>query len=61
MMKRFLNTGGAGFIGSAVIRFLIQEIAYKNTWLRESEMRNAAEKPGSSGYGDYLLSLLKDI
>ena len=61
MMKRFLITGGAGFIGSAVIRFLIEEIAYKNTWLRESCMRNAPKKPGSSGYGDYLRSLLKDM
>jgi len=27
--KRFLITGGAGFIGSAVIRYLIQETAYE--------------------------------
>lgn len=39
----------------------LEEIAYNNNWLKESEMRIAAEKLGKSGYGDYLLSLLKDI
>jgi glucose-1-phosphate thymidylyltransferase len=39
----------------------LEEIAYNNKWLTESEMRIAAEKLGKSGYGDYLLSLLKDI
>jgi glucose-1-phosphate thymidylyltransferase len=39
----------------------LEEIAYNNKWLSESEMRIAAEKLGKSGYGDYLLSLLRDI
>jgi len=39
----------------------LEEIAYNNKWLTESEMRIAAKKLGKSGYGDYLLSLLKDI
>lgn len=39
----------------------LEEIAYNNKWLTESEMRISAEKLGKSGYGVYLLSLLKDI
>ena len=38
----------------------LEEIAYNNKWLTESEMRIAAKKLGKSGYGDYLLSLLRD-
>jgi len=39
----------------------LEEIAYHNKWLTDSEIRIAAKKLGKSGYGDYLLSLLKDI
>jgi len=35
----------------------LEEIAYGNGWLTESDMRIAAGKLGKSGYGDYLLSL----
>ena len=36
----------------------LEEIAFYNKWLTESDMRIAAKKLGKSGYGDYLLSLL---
>ena len=39
----------------------LEEIAFNNEWLTEPEMRIAAKKLGKSGYGDYLLSLLKNI
>ena len=37
----------------------LEEIAYNNKWLTESEMLIAAKKLGKSGYGDYLVSLVK--
>lgn len=39
----------------------LEEIAFYNGWLTESDMRIAAEKLGKSGYGDYLLSLLEAV
>ena len=38
----------------------LEEIAYNNKWLTEAEMLIAAKKLGKSGYGDYLISLLKN-
>jgi len=38
----------------------LEEIAYNNKWLTESDILIAAKKLGKSGYGDYLISLLND-
>jgi glucose-1-phosphate thymidylyltransferase len=37
----------------------IEEIAYKNGWISEQQLREQAEKLIKSGYGQYLLNLLK--
>lgn len=77
-MKQFLITGGAGFIGSALVRFLIEastfvqtvekrqgfkvacleEIAWRNGWLSDEQLRAAGEALIKTGYGQYLLDLL---
>lgn len=36
----------------------IEEIAYKNGWINEEQLRLAGESLKKSGYGDYLLSLM---
>jgi len=38
----------------------LEEIAYGNKWLIESDIRIAAKKFQKNGYGDYLLSIIED-
>ena len=38
----------------------LEEIAFRNGWLDEAALRDAAAEHGPSGYGDYLLRLLDE-
>ena len=38
----------------------LEEIAFRNGWLDETALRDAAAEHGPSGYGDYLLRLLDE-
>ncbi|MFV7759043.1 glucose-1-phosphate thymidylyltransferase RfbA [Shewanella algae] len=38
----------------------LEEIAWRNGWLQRVELESISEKMAKSGYGKYLLSLLKD-
>ncbi|HEY0507057.1 MAG TPA: glucose-1-phosphate thymidylyltransferase RfbA [Blastococcus sp.] len=38
----------------------IEEVAWHNGWLDDDGLRRAAQPLGKSGYGDYLLGLLRD-
>ena len=69
MMKRFLVTGGASFIGSAVIRLLIEETDHQVLNFDKLVYAGNLESLGGVArnpryqfvHDDYLLSLLKDI
>lgn len=38
----------------------LEEIAYNNDWLNDDQLREAGEALGKNGYGQYLLSLLRN-
>ena len=38
----------------------IEEVAWRNGWLDDAALRAAAEPLAKSGYGDYLLGLLRE-
>ena len=68
---KILVTGGAGFIGSAVVRLAIargierqglqvgspDEIAYKLKWITKGQLAKNAQVFGKNIYGQYLQDL----
>jgi glucose-1-phosphate thymidylyltransferase len=37
----------------------VEEVAWRNGWIDSDQLRNIAEKQLSSGYGEYLMSLMR--
>ena len=51
MQKKFIVTGGAGFIGSAVARICPEEIAFNAGWIDRDQLIDLGERLGNSSYG----------
>jgi dTDP-glucose pyrophosphorylase len=74
LMKKVLVAGGAGFIGSAVVRQFIatlehrqglkvacpEEIAFRQQWIDAAQLETLAQPLTKNGYGQYLMRVLKE-